>query len=80
MADNPDKPFDDEESPTQPDILKFRCPNCSNGKETLGYIEEEEWTHGSLHKTIRRTCEICWGAKWIDRQALNRWAMRQSKI
>jgi hypothetical protein len=74
-----DKPggFDDDEPPTKPDNYRTKCPNCTDASGTpSGYVEEEEWIHGSLHRQIRRTCEVCWGKKWIDRAALTRWAQR----
>jgi hypothetical protein len=76
--DSPDTPpeiFELTETPTQPDLARFKCPSCSdaNGIPT-GEVVSEEWNmQGHLHKMTRRKCDWCQGNKWLSREQLARW-------
>jgi hypothetical protein len=71
----------EEEPDTQPDIHTMKCPACTNAKgEPQGEIETQEWSGGTVYRYVRQTCNICWGAKWINRGQLQRWVESQTKV
>lgn len=72
MPDRP-KPFPDE-ADTKPDRFAAPCPACADadGKPT-GEVVIEEWD-GNSHRQSRRPCDLCWGSRLVNREALARWA------
>lgn len=77
----PKRPSIPDEEPTQPDLFRSKCPSCSNAKgEPQGTVEKQEWAGSTVYRFVTVTCDVCWGAKWVNREQLQRWAERQTKI
>ncbi len=69
----------DDEPDTQPDALRLKCPSCSDSAGIpQGFIEVESW-EGTTYRKVRRSCDTCWGKKWLGREALERWRARSGR-
>jgi DnaJ-class molecular chaperone len=62
----------DDEPATQPDVMQLKCPQCGGSGDVLvGY------DRGVSYLKKRMTCDLCWGKKFITRDAFDRWRARQ---
>ena len=63
---------DDSDEPTQPDVMQLKCPQCGGSGDVL--VGDDSST---LYRKRRMTCDLCWGKKFITRDAFDRWRARQ---
>lgn len=67
---------DEPERPTLPDVESFECPACP-GEDGLarGYVMVTV-DMGAGYSAHPQSCDVCWGKKLVDRQALERYRAR----
>lgn len=61
-----------DETPTQPDVNRHVCPEC-DGKGFVNLAVD----YATAIKG-KQTCGVCWGVKWVSREAYERFRARQS--
>lgn len=62
----------DDDAPTQPDVVQLKCPQCGGSGDVL--VGEDTNTG---YSRLPRTCDLCWGKKFVGRDAYDRWRARQ---
>lgn len=66
MVDHTDSTDDDP--PTQPDVMQLKCPECGGAGDVL--VGDDI---SVLYRRTRQTCTLCWGKKFITREAYEHW-------